>query len=328
MNNKITRLALMILSCGICLFLTMFNYGCGKMPEKGGVLAFIGGTEITVDDFEERISHMPERYRDVIKKRKGEFLDDIINDTLLYQEALRCNLRKDKDVQKVIEQARKKILIARLLKDKVDDAIEITEEDIRVFYEENKSDYMTPEILRVSHILVFSREDADDILEEIAKGQKFEDMARAKSIDPTAQRGGDIGYFPKGQLMPEFEMACDDLDINEISGVVRTKLGYHIIKLTDRRSPELRPLSQVKEDIKSRLRTAKRRQIFSDLINRLRKETDIKIDKDVLAGWGEEAAAKTGPENAGGGSLGVENADKTVENESNSGDPEKEKGEK
>ncbi len=256
--------------------------GCGKPSGKSVVVATVGNMKMTVSDFYERISHLPERYQEIVKRRKGEYLQEWINDTLLYQEALRKNVHKGKDVQKVIEEARKKILIARLLKDEVDDAIDITEDDIREFYRKNRARYITPEIMRVSHILVPSREESENILEELAGGARFEDLARARSVDPTAQRGGDIGYFPKGQLMPEFEAGCARLDVGGISGVVKTKLGYHVIMLTDRRQPKPRPIKDVDEDIRSRLRTVKRQKIFNELLRRLREETDVEVNEEAL----------------------------------------------
>jgi peptidyl-prolyl cis-trans isomerase C len=258
--------------------------GCGRVAEEDVVIAKIGDSTITLADFNERVANLPPRYRDIVKKRKAEFLEEIINDTLLYQEAVRTGLPKDKEVQKVIDQAKQKILIARLLKDRVDDSIEITDEEIIEFYNSNKDKYMTPEIMRVSHILVPTREEAESILKELYSGKRgFEEIARARSVDPTAQRGGDVGYFPKGQLMPRFEEACAKLTVNEISGVVRTKLGYHIIKLTDRREPAPRPLEQVKGDIRSNVHMAERQKIFNDLLYQLREKTNIVIDDKALA---------------------------------------------
>jgi peptidyl-prolyl cis-trans isomerase C len=239
-------------------------------------------------DFNERITNLPPKYQKVVNNRKEEFLSEIINDTLLYREALKDNIHKDKEVKKLIEEARKKILIARLLKDKVDDEIVITDEDIEIFYEANRNLYMSPEIMRVSHILVPTSEEAETILKAIKEGSSFEDMARAKSVDPTAQRGGDIGYFPKGQLMPEFENACAELDIGETSGVVKTALGYHIIRLTDRKPPKLRPIEDVSEDIKARLHNIKRQELFGKLLKRLRSETEIHINNDLLVDSGNK----------------------------------------
>lgn len=281
------KICLAVFSCVFCAAALL---GCGKTSIKDQVIASIGNVKITVSEFVERVANLPVKYRELVKKRQGEFLDELVNDTLLYQEALRKGIDKDKEVQKVVDEAKKKILIAKLLKDEVDGSIEVTEAEVEKYYQDNKDKYMTPEVMRVSHILVLNREDADKIAAELAKGASFEDLARARSMDPTAQRGGDIGYFPKGQLMPEFEAACATLDINQVSGVVKTQLGYHIIKLTDRRQPELRPLDQVRENIKSEIRNAKRQQKFNDIVTELRKKTPVKINKDVLTKAVEEGA--------------------------------------
>ncbi|MDD5634622.1 MAG: peptidyl-prolyl cis-trans isomerase [Candidatus Omnitrophica bacterium] len=273
--------------------LLMASVGCAKEAKNKAVLVEIGDTKITVADFEERISNLPQRYQNIINKQKNEYLNELINDTLLYQEAIDLGLQKDKDVQKVMEEARKKILIAKLLKDKVDDAIVITDEEVKEYYEKNQAEYMTPEIMRVSHILVFSRDAAEKILQELRSGRDFEEVARARSLDPTAQRGGDIGYFPKGQLMPEFEAACSALEIGQMSGAVKTKLGYHIIKLTDRKAPQPRSLEQVEKYIKAKLRTLKRQVIFNELLTKLHKETRIKINEKNLKG---EENSKNVPE--------------------------------
>jgi len=256
--------------------------GCGKSPEKGEVLVQIGDMKVTVSDFNERIANLPRRYQNVIKRRKKGFLQEFINDILLYQEAVRQGLNKDKDVLKVIDEARKKILIARLLKDRIDDTIEISDEEIEGYYNNNKNKYMLPEVLRVSHILVPTREQAEVIVKELENGASFEETARAKSVDPTAQNGGDIGYFPRGQLIPEFERACVEIKVDETAGPVKTKLGYHIVKLTDRKEPAQKPLTQVKEEIRSTLYTAKRREKFNRLLNDLTEKTKIEINEKAL----------------------------------------------
>jgi len=274
------KIKLNIISASLILVLSFILSGCGE--SKNPVLASIGRTKITLNDFQERINNLPKRYQIIIRNRSNDYLQELINDTLLYNEALKKGLDKDKDAVKVIEEAKRKILIARLLKDEVDDAIKITDEDIAEYYEANSVKYMSPEIMRVSHILVPKKAEAEAILERLNKGENFDDLARAKSVDPTAQRAGDIGYFPKGQLIPEFEYACSQLEIGEVSGIVRTKLGYHIIMLTDRKMPQQIPLEKVKEKVKAEIRAEKRQKLFNDLLTRLRKEAKININEEAL----------------------------------------------
>ncbi len=256
--------------------------GCGSGSNGKDVVARVGDTKITRADLDDRVSRLPERYQEIARTRKEEFLQEVINDSLLYQEALRTGTQKDPEVVKIVNEARKKIIIAKYLKDNVDGAVVINEEDIEDYYEQNKDKYKTAEIMRVSHILLPTREEAEVILEQLNSGADFEAVARTKSVDPTAQKGGDVGYFPKGQLMPEFERACAALDVGEISGVVKTKLGYHIIKMTDRRQPQPRPLEQVSDNIQSSLRTEQKQKMFNELLRKLRKDTEIEINTEVL----------------------------------------------
>ena len=274
-RKNFTRIIILLL--GLSVFC-----GCSSNTSEDNVVAKVGNYEITVKGFNERISNLPEKYREVVKRRKNEYLEDLIKDTLLYQEAVRKDLDREEDVRNLIEEAKKKIIIARLLQDEVDNKVVITDEDIELFYTANKGKYMTPEIMRVSHILVLSKDDADKIAEEINRGANFEDLARAKSVDPTAQRAGDIGYFPKGQILPEFEEACSLLQIGDISGIVETTLGYHIIKLTDRKAPRVRPLSDVKNDVKARLRVLKKKKLFKNLLGEIKQKTNIEINKEIL----------------------------------------------
>jgi peptidyl-prolyl cis-trans isomerase C len=269
------------------LFLCVTLTGCGRPSgDDEVVLVSIGQTKITVGELNERMSNLPERYREIVQRRKAEYVQELINDTLLYREALRQGIQKDKEVKRVLEEARKKILVAKLISNETEPAAEITEEQINAFYEENSARYMTPEIMRVSHILVATRQEADAVALEIANGAKFDEIARARSVDPTAQRGGDIGYFPKGQLMPEFENACAALEVGEVSDPFRTSLGYHVVMLTDRRAPQQRPIDQAREDIIERIRGIERQKAFDELLARLKKKTKIKINESAMSGDG------------------------------------------
>lgn len=276
----------------LVIALCMAVNGCGKSADgQKDVLARVGNTKITVADLDERIANMPPQYQNVIKKRKKDFLQEVINDNLLYEEALKEGFQKDKEALKVIEEAKKKIIVARFLKSKVEDAIKITDEEIQEFYNANKASFMMPEKMRVSHILVPTKAEADELLKKIQSGTPFEDVARAKSMDPSAQNGGDIGYFPKGQLIPEFESACASLKVGEIGGPVKTKLGYHLIKLTDRKPPQERPLADVREAVKNALYASKRKEKFNELLKDLTEKSNIVVNDKALEG-AESAESK------------------------------------
>ncbi|MBD3380478.1 MAG: hypothetical protein GF408_08480 [Candidatus Omnitrophica bacterium] len=276
---KRKRIAVLLIGAVFCACAA----GCGGKDPGDEVIASVGNTRITVNDFNERVSNLPPRYQRIAKARKGQFLQELITDILLYNAALEKGVDKDREVRKMVEEAKKKILIARLLKDEVNEAVTITDEEVEEYYLSNPVRYMTPEILRASHILLLNKDDAEEAVRALDAGVPFEEVARAKSVDPTAQNGGDIGYFPRGQLMPEFEKACAGLEVGQVSGIVRTSLGYHIIKLTDRRDPVLRPLEQVEDSIRARIAARKRSEAFSSLLAELKRDTEVKINEEALS---------------------------------------------
>ncbi|MFQ5975844.1 MAG: peptidylprolyl isomerase [Candidatus Hydrothermarchaeales archaeon] len=89
--------------------------------------------------------------------------------------------------------------------------------------------------IRASHILVEKHSEAVALIEEIKKGESFAELARKHSICPSRKRGGDLGFFGHGQMVKEFERAAFKLKKGEVSDIVKTKFGYHIIKLTDKK---------------------------------------------------------------------------------------------
>ena len=262
--------------------------GCGKAGKKE-VLVKIGkkGT-ITLEEFSNRISRLPKRYQTVVKKNKKQFLDEIIVDTLLYAEAVNRKVDKNKDVKRLVNEAKRKIMIVQLLRDEVDIQTDVNDEEMQNYYNENKEKFTTPEVLRASHVLLKTEDEAKDILVGLSNGRNFEDLARARSIDPTSKIGGDIGYFTKNQLVPEVEEVCFSMQPGEISGIVKSKFGYHVIKLTERKEPALKSFEEVKDVIKQSLGRHKKKVRFNELVESLREKSKIVINNDLLESISEE----------------------------------------
>jgi len=288
--NLITSL----LACYVLASVLLLSNGCARQAEDEVLARIDNKYIITVDDFNDRISKLPKRYRDAISKNHKAFLDEIIVDYLLYDEALNEQLDEDPDVQKVFAEAKKKILIARLLKDKVEDKVAVTEEDIKAYYEKNKDKFTLPETLRASHILVKNEDEAKDVLVQLSNGENFEKLAQEYSVDPTSSLGGDIGYFTRHQLIPEIEDVCFQMEVGEISGIIKTQFGYHIVKLTERIEPRVKDLSEVREAIEQNIRRVKKRMLFTGFVEELKEKYKITVNKEEL----ESISANTEVESA------------------------------
>jgi parvulin-like peptidyl-prolyl isomerase len=178
--------------------------------------------------------------------------------------------------------AHHKILIAKLIEKEVDKKIRVEAEEVAKYYEFHKEEFMTPLLLRASHILLKTEEEALSVKAALDSGADFEEMARQKSLDATAIRGGDLGIFQKGQFVPEFEEAVFRMSKGEVSQPVKTPFGYHIIKLSDRMEQRLRDLKTVRNIVEERLFREKRSKALKALVEKLRGNIKIDIDESAL----------------------------------------------
>jgi peptidyl-prolyl cis-trans isomerase C len=257
--------------------------GCANKPSPDDkVLVKVSNGVITVKDFKSRIAKLPPYYRKIVEKDNKRYLEEIIMEKLFYEAAIRKGLDRDKEVVDIVSQAKKKIVTAKLVETEVDSKVKITEDEMRQYYEAHKDEFKTPPLWRASHILVATEKEARDILDALTKGAKFEELAREKSMDATASRGGDIGFFRVGQLVPDFEKACLKLGIGQTSDVVGTQFGYHIIKLTDKKEAGAEDFDKAKGKIENALKKQKRVELFDKLVMDLKSKYGVEVNEDAL----------------------------------------------
>lgn len=139
----------------------------------------------------------------------------------------------------------------------VEPTIEITDEEISAYFEENKASLGQAEQVEASHILVADKKTAEEVLEKLKNGGDFAELAKEYSTDGSAASGGELGFFGKGQMVPEFEEAAFALKVDEISKPVKSQHGYHIIKVTDKKEAKEATLKDSKATIKETLLTEK-----------------------------------------------------------------------
>jgi len=192
---------------------------------------------------------------------------------------------------KLKDLARRNIVIDNLMQKEVFSKITVTEADAKKFYDDNPDKFKMPERTQASHILISAdqkatpedkkkaKEKAEAIRKRVAKGEDFAAVAKAESNCPSAAKGGDLGYFGKGQMVPEFEKAAAALKLGELSDVVESPFGYHIIKVMDRKPADTVKFAEVKDKIEDYLKSQKAQKPMTDYVDKIKKEAKVEIEK-------------------------------------------------
>jgi peptidyl-prolyl cis-trans isomerase C len=159
--------------------------------------------------------------------------------------------------------------------------------EIREFYNNNPERFQQPERVRASHILIKTdandseavkaekRKKIEDILASVKKGADFASQARAHSECPSKEQGGDLGYFERGSMVPEFEAVAFALKTGQLSGIVETQFGYHIIKVADHAKPAATPFEETKQQLSAYLSDQKRNEAIGSFFDSLRTAAKI-----------------------------------------------------
>jgi len=183
----------------------------------------------------------------------------------------------------------KELVIDKYLRENVTGKIVITPEEVAKYHAEYPDQFKHPDLIRSSHILITvppganaeqekqARQRAEDLLARLKKGEDFAALAKDNSMDPSASRGGDIGLTADGDLEAEYEQAAAKLKVGEISDVVRTVYGFHIIKLTDRKKAGIATLDEVREELSAYLKSQKEDDEIAKLVQTLQSQSKIEI---------------------------------------------------
>ncbi|MBM3285717.1 MAG: hypothetical protein FJY81_07565, partial [Candidatus Aminicenantes bacterium] len=183
--------------------------------------------------------------------------------------------------------------VESLLANKMGGLKKAEKEEIDAFYREHPESFRTEEQIRASHILVASGPDdspdarAQKRLEmsrlqgEVKKGVEFAELARQHSDCPSKAKGGDLGYFERGKMVKAFEDAAFQMKTGEVSEIVETQFGYHLIKVTDHQQPGTLTIEQVRDDIAAFLEQQNREQAVGDYLAKLRGSAKIEYAEGV-----------------------------------------------
>ncbi|WP_338554200.1 peptidylprolyl isomerase [Paenibacillus sp. KS-LC4] len=280
-------------------------------PVFGGgsnaAVATVNKVDITKEDL----------YEEMLKSGGKTTLDNLITQQLITQEAKASNVTvTDADIDEEIntlkasfgtdEQfnaalAQYGVTLESLRKDAetqvkirklLEPSITITDDQVKETYEQNKASYGTGEEIKASHILVATQEEADAILKELKAGGDFATLAKEKSTDPgTKDNGGDLGFFGKGVMDPAFEEAAFALEVDQISDVVKSSFGYHIIKKTGFKAATSPTFEEKKEEIRKQLLNQQIQEKSAAWIQELRDKATITNTLDVKTDEAETDAS-------------------------------------
>lgn len=245
------------------------------MTEKNkDILAKVNGKEIKQSDVIAFISQMQGGQQFMNPQGIHQIADELVNQELMYIDAKENNLDQDKEFKDQLE-ITKENMLKNYAMHLLFDSIKVSDDEIKEYYENNKEVVKKPKSYRASHILVEDEKSANDILEEIKNGLSFSDAADKYSTDK-ASKGGDLGEFPKGAMVKEFEDALDKLKEGEISKPVKTQFGYHIIKLDHTHDEYLPKLEEIKDRIHDTLLMIKRQEKYLEKTNEIKEKVEVK----------------------------------------------------
>jgi peptidyl-prolyl cis-trans isomerase C len=265
-----------------------------ETKNDGKTLAEVNGTKITVKDFNAEVENLPPYIRPMAQTPEGkkELLESMVVRELVLEQAKKDGIDKSKEVVNRLEDLKKRVVVEAFVRKKIEQDIKISDDEMKKFYDQNKDKFKSGEQVKASHILVKSESSAQDILSQLKKGASFEELARKNSADASAAKGGDLGWFSKGTMVPEFDKVAFGLKDGELSNVVKTPYGFHIIKVTGKRAAGVRSFDEVKDQIKAAMMPAKQQEVLQQLKESLKKSAKISIKEDVLNEVGGSPAEK------------------------------------
>lgn len=203
-----------------------------------------------------------------------------------YEAALKANNLTGLDAREIVAND---IVVANLLDREVIGKIVVSAAEIKTFFDQDKEKFTKPESVRLSHILIGvelqataeekqkAREKVESIHNKILAGADFADIAKAESSCPSKEQGGDLGIFEKGEMIPEFEKATDILKPGEISQVVETRDGFHVLKLVEKKNASVEKFEDARDKIEYYLKQIKTQQAVTDYVAELRKMAKIEM---------------------------------------------------
>jgi peptidyl-prolyl cis-trans isomerase C len=198
---------------------------------------------------------------------------------------------KRPDVKEQIDLLSNDFLAAEYLKKDIVEKIDVSENDMQLYYKAHQEEFTTPEMVRVRHILIKvdksasegakkeAKERAEGVLKRIKAGEDFAKLASELSDDPgSKENGGDLGFFQRGKMAPDFEKAAFSLNPGEVSGVDETPFGFHIIRGEEKKDAVIKPYDKVKDNIKEKVRAEFKKARAEEFVKKAMEDAGAEVN--------------------------------------------------
>jgi parvulin-like peptidyl-prolyl isomerase len=291
-------------------------YGCqGNGTSK--TLATVDGIKITYGEFRgyfvKELNVLPDKSSlspEDIEHLKEEVLNALIREKVMLLRAQELSLSvSDEELMKKIEEIkenysdkgfekilaaqkvnyrtwqkelRKRMALEKLIASDVNSTVTVTEQEARAYYKNYKKMYSPGKRVHAAQIIVREKEKAEAILNRLKKGDDFGKVAKEESIGPESVKGGDLGFVSLGVLPEEIDDALFSLKTDEISSVIKSPYGYHIVKIIEREAESKKKWRDVREQVLSDVRKQKEEKAYVLWIEALKSKATITIDRDAL----------------------------------------------
>jgi len=285
-------------AAGCLLLIVTFLKGAAFAQDD--VLAKFGSKTITVSDYNKIIGYLDTEKQKVIEKNpqlKENVLRQLVQSMVISELARKAGFDKRPEVQEQLEFFKNNFLANEYLRKEVAAKDTVSEDDVKSYYDTHQDEFKTPEMVKARHILIkvdksASEEDkkqaqkkAEDILSKIKAGEDFAKLASEFSDDPGSKsKGGDLGFFARGRMVKPFEDAAFALKVGEVSGIVESPFGYHIIKAEERKDAGVETYDTAKDKIRQRLVQERAKSTVTEFIDKAMKDANVELHPELLTG--------------------------------------------
>lgn len=263
------------------LFVAVIGLSLGSAAVAATELAKIGSKTLTDAQIKSTLGNMSESQKAQINSDpdiKAKFVDQMVTEELFVQEAEKKGITKDADFRNTLETARRRILAQMFLQKSVEP--KLTDANVKAFFESHKARYSQDEV-HARHVLLKEENEAREVYSKAKAGEDFETLAKKYSKDPSAaQNGGDLGFFTRSRMVPQFADKAFSMKKGEISEPVKSPFGWHVIKVVDTRPGKAVSFDEIKEQVKSDFQN----HSIMDMIASLKKANKVVIYDDKVKG--------------------------------------------